>query len=416
MSSSLDINIVVPPFSGEKFSGGVWCILQHAQELGRRGHRVNVVPTHPCSRPDWFPRPWRFNVVGNSPRSAIRTGIAALAHASVAAANFALRPGSPAAGRQVLAVRRGVGLMGVALSNYGTHGVRQGGAIDHLRAVLPPADLTVATDAETAWPVRLLGQGRLAYFAQHYEPYFWKERLGGEASRRESEMSYKLGLHQLANSPWLQGVLQNASPGIQVRLCPNAIDHSVFHGRPLARGANEPLRIISYGGRDAEWKGFRQMCEALRILKTKLPGLDFTWSVYGSALLPPDNEIFPYVPLGFLAPHALADAYRRHHVLLSASWYESFPLFPLEAMACGLAAITTQAGTELFARGGETAIVVPPRDPAGIADALAQLAVDEDMRLRLCGHGLQCSQHFTWQRAGDAMEFALVSLCALPAA
>ncbi len=57
--------------------------------------------------------------------------------------------------------------MGVALSNYGTHGVRQGGAIDHLRAVLPPADLTVATDAETAWPVRLLGQGRLAYFAQH---------------------------------------------------------------------------------------------------------------------------------------------------------------------------------------------------------------------------------------------------------
>lgn len=410
------INFVVPPFSADRFSGGIWCILMHAQQLGLRGHRVCVVPTHPCPEPAWFPPPWSFEVLNTPARQAASQAARAFARACMAAMPRLLRGhGAPTAGQEKQ-IRHGAGLLGLALSNYASYGVRQGGAVDHLARVLPPAEVTVATDTETAWPVMLQGSGRLAYFAQHFEPYFWKERLGGEASRREALASYGLGLRQLANSPWLQTVLQDlAAQGAAappVLLCPNAIDHDVFCGEPLLRAPGAALKVISYGGRNAEWKGFREMCEAMRLLRSRNPGLDVQWNVYGDALLPPDNDICAYTPLGFLKPQALAQAYRQHHVLLSASWYESFPLFPIEAMACGVATITTQPGTELYAHDGRTALVVQARDPESVARALERLAGDEALRRQLATQGRACSLDFNWQRAGDAMEAALLQVAA----
>ncbi len=229
-------------------------------------------------------------------------------------------------------------------------------------------------------------------------------------------MAYHLGLHPLVNSPWLQQMLQTELPGVEVQLVPNAIDHQVFTGAPVSRKQGEPLRIISYGGRNAEWKGFAQMCEALRIVKTRHPQMAFEWNVYGDALLPPDNPICPYRALGFLKPGALAQAYRSHHVLLSASWYESFPLFPIEAMACGVATITSQPGTELCAEHGKTAWVAQAQNPESVADAVVALASEESLRMILSQKGQRRSQEFTWSGAGQAMEAALLKVCAAPGA
>lgn len=407
------INVVVPPLDPHRFSGGIWCILQHAQQLAQRGHEVRVVPMLPSAQPEWLPRPWAFEFVTESSRSVLRQGLVALVRAVAAKCRRVLLPRRSGQLAADSLIRPAAGRLGLWLAGHGTHGLRQGAAVDHLRQVLPPADLTLATDCETAWPVALVGTGRLAYFAQHYEPYFWKERFGGEASRREAEASYRLGLHQLANSPWLQGRLQELQrPPVQ--LVSNAIDHSVFQGHPVNRSPAEPLRLISYGGRNAEWKGFRDMCLGLRLLREQQPELQFVWHVYGDALLPPDNDIFPYEPLGFLQPPALAEAYRASHVLLSASWYESFPLFPLEAMACGLATVTSQPGTELFAHHEQTALVIPPQDPAAIAEAVMKLCRDESLRMRLATQGQALSRTFTWQRAGEAMEAALTRVTAAP--
>jgi glycosyltransferase involved in cell wall biosynthesis len=402
------INIVVPALASDRFTGGIWCILQHAQQLALRGHAVTVIPLQPGPQPDWFPKPWRFHLSVNAPRGILRQGLAAVV---LAILQKMVRRTQPDRSTQTR-IRRAVGLPGTWLYPYATHGTRMGSAIEHLRHALPAADITLATDAETAWPVALVGLGQLAYFAQHYEPYFWQERLGGDASRREAELSYRLGLHQLANSPWLQERLHAMAPPASILMCPNAIDHTVFHGPVRARAPGEPLRLISYGGRDAVWKGFQEMCEALRLLRQRRPDLAFEWHVYGDALLPPINGVFTYKALGFLKPAELAQEYRQSHILLSASWYESFPLFPLEAMACGLAVITTQAGTELFARDGDTALITRARDPDSLAQAVARLADDEALRQQMAGRGQTCSQSFTWDRAGDVMEAALTEVLA----
>ncbi len=406
------INIVVPPFASNRFTGGIWCVLQHAQQLVARNHRVTIVPTHPSPPPEWFPKPWFFTLCLSPPRRAAARGLGGLVDAFGAGMRFKLSRAKVPPAAVERAIRGGLADAALAIGNYGRHGERVGTALDHLAQVLPEADVTLATDCETALPVCLAGRGALAYFAQHYEVYFWKERLGGEASRREAQLSYRLGLRMLANSPWLQGLLEQET-GQPVLLCPNAIDHVVFDGEPRARAPGEPLRIISYGGRGAEWKGFREMCEAMRIVRLRHPALPVEWAVYGDALLPPDNPVSGYKALGFLSPPALAAAYRGHHALLSASWYESFPLFPIEAMACGLAAITTQPGTEAFAEHEHTAWVVPPRQPEALAAAIVRLAEDEPFRLRLARDGRERSRQFTWERAGAAMESALLQVAAV---
>lgn len=407
----MNINIVVPPFARDRFTGGIWCVMQHAQELARRKHRVTVIPTHPSPPPDWFPRPWAFSLRHSSSSRALLEGLAGLGEATWAGLQFKLGRANLPSAAQERAIRDGLGNAALMIGNYGRHGQRIGAAVDHLTRMLPEADITLATDCETALPVCLAGRGALAYFAQHYEVYFWQERLGGEASRREALLSYRLGLRMLANSPWLQALLERKT-GQAVLLCPNAIDHTTFGGEARPRMPGEPLRVISYGGRGAEWKGFRDMCEAMRIVREQYPALSIEWAVYGDALLPADNPVSRYRALGFLKPSALAAAYSEHHVLLSASWYESFPLFPIEAMACGLAAITTQPGTEAFAEHERTALIVTPQRPEELAAAIVRLAEDEPLRMRLARNGRERSLQFTWERAGAAMEAALLQTVA----
>ena len=93
------------------------------------------------------------------------------------------------------------------------------------------------------------------------------------------------------------------------------------------------------------------MAEAISIARAEVPTCDIEWRVYGDTTNEAHETNTSYVPLGFLFPAQLSEEYRAD-ILLSASWYESFPLFPIEAMACGLPAITTQLGTEDYTTDG----------------------------------------------------------------
>lgn len=66
-------------------------------------------------------------------------------------------------------------------------------------------------------------------------------------------------------------------------------------------------------------------------------------------------------------------------VFVSASWAESFPLNVLEAMAAGVPIVATDVGgTSEAIEDGRSGLLVAPRDPRALADALAALLVDRD--------------------------------------
>ena len=86
---------------------------------------------------------------------------------------------------------------------------------------------------------------------------------------------------------------------------------------------------------------------------------------------------------GALSREKIAEHYRHAAVLCLPSIYEGFPVTILEAMAAGLPVVATRVGgtPELVHDG--CGILVPPRDPVALANALSHLA-----RHRTLGHDL----------------------------
>ncbi|MEU6670875.1 DUF3492 domain-containing protein [Streptomyces sp. NPDC046727] len=84
------------------------------------------------------------------------------------------------------------------------------------------------------------------------------------------------------------------------------------------------------------------------------------------------------------APEAptLPDAYAVGAVVVLSSVVEGFPISLVEAMLCGRATVSTDAGAVVEVIGG-TGLVVPPRNPRALAEACVALLRDPERRARL---------------------------------
>ncbi|KZC95126.1 glycosyltransferase [Clavibacter tessellarius] len=104
---------------------------------------------------------------------------------------------------------------------------------------------------------------------------------------------------------------------------------------------------------------------------------------------------------------------RTADVVVCAPWYEPFGIVPLEAMASGVPVVASSVGglTDSVVD-GVTGILVPPRDPAAIADALGELLADPARRRALGRAGRDRMEHgYSWAtvaaRTADAYRAAI---------
>ncbi len=110
---------------------------------------------------------------------------------------------------------------------------------------------------------------------------------------------------------------------------------------------------------------------------------------------------------GRLDDEAVAARLRETHVLAVPSRYEPFGMVYLEAMGFGCVPLATTAGGAVeFVRDGESGLLVPPDDPAAVADGLGRLA-DRD---RLAEMGVAARETYdgwpTWtETLDDAVDF-----------
>ncbi|MBN1179119.1 MAG: glycosyltransferase family 4 protein, partial [Anaerolineae bacterium] len=101
----------------------------------------------------------------------------------------------------------------------------------------------------------------------------------------------------------------------------------------------------------------------------------------------------------FPDPVAEADkpaVYRGAAAFVFPSRYEGFGLPPLEAMACGVPVVGSQAASlpEVVGDGG---VLLPPDDAAGMAGALIQLATDSSFHAALRRRALAQAARFSWE-------------------
>ena len=109
---------------------------------------------------------------------------------------------------------------------------------------------------------------------------------------------------------------------------------------------------------------------------------------------------------GVLPREALVEQYARADIFVAPSRYESFGLIFLEAMMHGAACVGTRAGgIPEVVEDGTTGLLVPPEDPAALADALARLAGDAALRRRMGEAGLAAYRRsFTAERMAEMAE------------
>lgn len=99
-----------------------------------------------------------------------------------------------------------------------------------------------------------------------------------------------------------------------------------------------------------------------------------------------------------LAHDQMVALYNSIDCLLFPSLYEGFGWPPLEAMACGIPVVTSNAAS-LPEVVGPAALTCAPQDYDAIAHALHRVSTDADLRRSMVEQGLVRSQQFTWETA-----------------
>ncbi|MBC7945651.1 MAG: glycosyltransferase [Burkholderiales bacterium] len=203
-----------------------------------------------------------------------------------------------------------------------------------------------------------------------------------------------------------------SAPRDRLHVVPYGIDYSAFDKSPEVEAAAMKIRaaypgkkIIFSVGRHVYYKGFEYLIRAM----TSVPNavlllggsgpLDEELSALGSALNLGDRVFF----IGRIPDEDLPAYYHASDVycMPSVEKSEAFGLVQLEAMACAKPVVGCELnnGASYVNRHGETGLLVPPRDSAGLARALNELLGDESLRIRLGNNGrIRATRKFSLER------------------
>ncbi|MGW3560683.1 GT4 family glycosyltransferase PelF [Streptomyces sp. NPDC000963] len=146
----------------------------------------------------------------------------------------------------------------------------------------------------------------------------------------------------------------------------------------LVRERMPAVRLRLFGGTPRGGEAYRERCEALAAELGHADAVTFEGRV--------DD---------------IKDAYAAGNVVMLSSISEGFPFTLIEAMSCGRATVSTDVGGVREAV-GDTGLVVPPRDPAAMADAALALLGDAARR-RAMGEAarLRVIERFTLRQTVD---------------
>jgi glycosyltransferase involved in cell wall biosynthesis len=217
----------------------------------------------------------------------------------------------------------------------------------------------------------------------------------------------------------------------KIDLIPYAVDAARFAPDP-ARTAESRLRfdlpsdafVIGMVGGFNPGKGQRELIRALGIavkIEPKLAG-----SIFGLLVGYRNGDSAEYIgELDLLRAelpfaervrfHPFLDdpsvAYRPLDIFVLASHSETFGIVLQEAMASGIAVIgTASGGVGEIVTNGETGLLVPPRDPEAIAEAIVGLYRDPERRARLAGNGRRSViERYDPERLGRAFVESLLA-------
>jgi glycosyltransferase involved in cell wall biosynthesis len=165
-----------------------------------------------------------------------------------------------------------------------------------------------------------------------------------------------------------------------------------------------PRPIVLSVGRLVPWKGFFELIEAVQYLREN--DTKATVAIVGDG---PDRAALEeeakmrlhdgYVFTGGLAHHQALAAIAYSDIFVLDSLYEGLSHVLIEALTLGKPVIVSNIGgnTEIV-RHEENGLVVSPKDPQLLAESLARLLKDDDLRAKLASNAKASSIDFSVDR------------------
>ena len=169
-------------------------------------------------------------------------------------------------------------------------------------------------------------------------------------------------------------------------IIPNFVDSTLFHPVPRSLEAQRRVLVLrpfthaKYAGRD--------IVEAIHEVTHEDPSVGFTVCGDGPQF---DDAVRSLAPLanvdirrGFLSRSEVSELHHGHGVFLNPSWWDSQGVSTGEAMASGLAVVTTdRAAIPEFVEHEVSGLLSPAGDPAQLARHVLRLVTDDELRARL---------------------------------
>jgi glycosyltransferase involved in cell wall biosynthesis len=211
---------------------------------------------------------------------------------------------------------------------------------------------------------------------------FWPIKGRMLSLKRALQMPFLM----ISNATWMKRYLTDHL-GIESELLIGGVNRDIFY--PAAAGRDADGFKILASGDPREFKGTQTVIEAVALLKKQFPQV--VLSFYHGKNIPQAK---------------MAEAYSSADLFLDATWDTGSgwnnPV--CEAMACRVPVVCTDiGGVGDFARHGDTALLVPPRDPHRMAEAAAEVIRSESLRETLRQRAYEEIIKFDWETSAGRL-------------
>ncbi len=196
----------------------------------------------------------------------------------------------------------------------------------------------------------------------------------------------------------------------EITVVSNGVDSAFF---VPAKNKDTDNPYILYSGRLETRKGLATLVESAKFVCKQYPNTNFMLVGKGTigdylkkmaSRLSLENN-FHFV--GHVSDrNKLLQYYQSSTVYVLPSYYEGLPTALLEAMSCGIPVVATNVeGSSEVINSGETGLLVSPRDPEKLAEAILKLLDNEELRKQV---GLKAREHiknnYDWEIITDRIE------------
>jgi D-inositol-3-phosphate glycosyltransferase len=214
----------------------------------------------------------------------------------------------------------------------------------------------------------------------------------------------------------------------KIRIIPPGVDTNRFKPIPRAEarhrlGLPEDDQMLLFVGRIEPLKGIDTLLRALAILSRDPaePVNRLFLSVVGGTIDDPQQEDIEVVRLrnlrqdlglgdlvtflGAKNQETLQYYYAAAEAVIMPSYYESFGMVALEAMACGIPVVASEVGGLAYLiQDGITGFHVPANDPEELAGRIGLILNNRTLRGEMSSAAASYAQRFSWVRIADQIE------------